>query len=57
MENILYKNNPHNMTVAIVGAGYIGSVLTSFLADNDVEVTTIDINKNIINKINLGQSL
>ena len=52
----MYKNNPQNIKVAIVGAGYIGSVLAAVLAENNAEVTAIDINKNIVNKINLGQS-
>ena len=44
------------MKVAIIGAGYIGSVLAAVLAENGAEVTAIDIDKNIVNTINHGKS-
>ena len=53
---ILKKNNPLNIKVAIVGAGYIGSVLAAVLAENGAEVIALDINENIVEKINLGKS-
>ena len=53
---ILKKNNQLDIKVAIVGAGYIGSVLAAVLAENGAEVIALDINENIVEKINLGKS-
>lgn len=52
----MQKKEPTNINIAVVGAGYIGSVLASVLADNGANVTAIDINSNIVNIINMGKS-
>jgi nucleotide sugar dehydrogenase len=43
-------------TVAVVGAGYIGSVLAAVLADRGVNVLALDSNKSIVEKISAGLS-
>ena len=42
--------------IAIIGSGYIGSVLAGVLAEKGNFVTAIDVNKSIIESLRNGQS-
>lgn len=52
----MQKDQQIKIKIAVVGAGYIGSVLAAVLADNGAEVIALDINKHIVETINLGKS-
>ena len=51
----MQKDQQIKIKIAVVGAGYIGSVLAAVLADNGAEVIALDINKHIVETINLGK--
>lgn len=43
-------------TIAVIGAGYIGSVLSAVMADSGANVVALDINNSIVDAINSGRS-
>ena len=44
------------MRIAVVGAGYIGAVLSAVIADKGFSVTAIDVNNELIEIYNKGRS-
>ena len=42
--------------IAVVGFGYIGTVIGAVLADRGWPVTGIDVRQNIVDEINLGKT-
>ena len=48
-------SSAENCKVAVIGAGYIGSVLSAVLAENGCEVVAVDIDTDIVRAINNGR--
>ena len=42
--------------IAVVGFGYIGTVIGAVLADRGWPVTGIDVRQNVVDEINLGKT-